>query len=730
VTRRKVALRTRLFYLAAAGFLPLAVMSGVGLLALVHQQRTLAERAEIGISRALSTAVDAELSRSLAVLEAIATATILDSGDLARYRELAQRVAETRPQWRAVILHDAQGRMVLNTTYPPGAALPQTAERETVDFVLREHRPAIGTLARGQEGMYSFGLRVPVVRQGELRYVLSAVLAPDGIREIINRQRVPSDWVVSVFDAKDQRVARTRQHEEFLAGPPAPGLKALMDARGSEGVALTATLEGETNYVAFTRSPVTGWTVAIGIPPSYVDAAGRRSLFVYGGGLLLSSALALLAALLVGRGIARPMAELDAAARALGRREGLKLPNTRINEVRQVADSLAVAADERARGEAERDQLLTRERQARAIAEEANRSKDEFLAMLGHELRNPLGAIANASQLLGAPDEESRAHARAVITRQVQHLARMTDDLLDAARAMTGKIVLQRQPLDLAEAAARALSTLRAAGRTGQRRLAQQLEAVWIDADPTRVEQILGNLLGNALKFTPEGGSITVTVAREGDNAVLQVADTGIGMPAELTARAFEPFVQGERPLDRSFGGLGIGLTLVRRLAELHGGSADARSDGAGRGSVFSVRLPAVLAPSMTRVRPDGKAAAAARDILVVEDNDDARETLRRMLEIEGHRVRVAADGVAGLEAVRAAVPEIALIDVGLPKMDGYELARCIRAEFDGPRRPYLVAVTGYGLPEDRNRTREAGFDLHLVKPVDAATLADVLQRH
>jgi CheY-like chemotaxis protein len=305
----------------------------------------------------------------------------------------------------------------------------------------------------------------------------------------------------------------------------------------------------------------------------------------------------------------------------------------------------------------------------------------------------------------------------------------MSDDLLDAARAMTGKIVLQRQPLDLAEAAARALSTMHAAGRTGQRRLAQQLEPVWIDADPTRIEQILGNLLGNALKFTPEGGTITVTVAREGDDAVLHVADTGIGMPAELAARVFEPFVQGERPLDRSHGGLGIGLTLVRRIAELHGGSASAKSEGPGRGSVFGVRLPAAHAPSLSRVRAGAKAAAVARDVLVVEDNDDARETLRRLLELEGHRVRVAADGLSGLEAVRAAAPEIALIDVGLPKMDGYELARRIREEFAGPRRPYLVAVTGYGLPEDRNRTREAGFDLHLVKPVDAATLADVLER-
>ncbi|HYR34868.1 MAG TPA: ATP-binding protein [Burkholderiales bacterium] len=726
----KVALRTRLFYLAAAVFLPLAVMSGIGLLALVHQQRQQAQRAAIEVTRALSTAVDGELQRSISALQVLASAPSLELGEMARFYQVIAKALETNPTWLTVILADLSGRQVLNARYALNVALPALVEPQSFGLAVRTGRPVVGYLARGGTD-FAVPVRVPVVRNGELRYVLTAAVKPDGIRDVLNRQRVPSDWVVSVFDGKGQRVARSRP-PEALGGQPAPGLKAMMDQQASEGVTLTQTIEGDMTYSAFTRSPLTEWTVAIGVPPSYVDRGTLRALFVYGGGILLSVGLAVLAALVVGRGIARPMAELSETARALGRREPLRPPDTPIAEIRQVADSLAVAADERARGEAEREQLLERERQARAIAEEANRSKDEFLAMLGHELRNPLGAIANAAQLLGAADEESRAQARAVIGRQVQHLARMTDDLLDAARAMTGKIVLQRQSLDLAEAAARAISTLRAAGRTGRRRLVQQLEPVWVDADPTRIEQVLGNLLGNALKFTPEGGTITVSVARRGDEAVLRVSDTGIGMAAELTARVFEPFVQGERPLDRYSGGLGIGLTLVRRLAELHGGSAEAQSDGPGHGSMFTVRLPAAEAPSMRRASQRAKASPAARDVLVVEDNDDARETLRRMLELEGHRVRVAADGLSGLEAVRAAAPEIALIDIGLPKMDGYELARHIRKEFGasstGAGRPYLVAITGYGLPDDRAKTRAAGFDLHLVKPVDAATLATVLQ--
>src|SRR3954463_9580083 len=242
VKTRRVSLRSRLLYLAAAAFLPLAVVSGISLLALVHQQREQAERAGIEITRALSTAVDAELSRSFAALDAIGTSTLLDAGDLKRFHDRALRVIDTRSQWRAVLLHDRAGRMILNTAYPPGTPLPQTAEGRSIAYVLSEVKPAIGTLARGPQGQYSFGLRVPVMRDGELRYVLSAVLSPDGIREVLNRQRVPSDWVISVFDAKNQRIARSRQHEEFLGGPPAAGLLAAMQEHVNEGWTFTPTI--------------------------------------------------------------------------------------------------------------------------------------------------------------------------------------------------------------------------------------------------------------------------------------------------------------------------------------------------------------------------------------------------------------------------------------------------------------------------------------------------------
>ena len=724
--KRSVPLRRRLVLLTAAAIVPLAVVAAIALFALTHEQRRQAEHSGIEITRALSTAVDAELQRSTSVLEAIATATLLDQADLSRYHQLLARVVTTRPNWSSIIVHDARGEIVLDTARPFGASVPGTAEPESLQRVMRERRSAVGSLARGYQGAWAFPVRVPVLRDGQLRYVLTAVVRPDGIVEVVTRQKLPPDWVVSVFDSRLQRVARSRQHAESLGKPPSPSLAAMIEHGKVEGSGLTEALEGDRIYTAYSRSQRTGWAVAIGIPASAVDAAGRRSLAVYGGGLLLSLALGALAALAIARSITRPIGELRAAAQALGRRESVVPPSTDIHEIRQVSDSLTASGDERARSDAEREQLLVREKQARALAETANRSKDEFLAMLGHELRNPLGAIANARRLLEDPrsDADAVAQAKAIIARQVDHLSRMTDDLLDAARAMTGKIVLQRQPLELAQAASHVIDA-----RRPSQKVVRMLEPAWISADPTRIEQIIGNLLSNAMKYTPGAGTITVSVRREGRDAVLRIADDGAGMPAELVERVFEPFVQGERSLDRSYGGLGIGLTVVRRLAELHGGSARAQSAGPGRGSLFTVTLPSIAAPQPPAARRAEPRDNTGRRILVVEDNEDARETLRRLLELDGHHVRTVADGEAGLEALAAEMPEFALVDIGLPGIDGFEVARRVRASAGSGERPVLVAVTGYGMPEDRNRSLAAGFDFHLVKPVDAAVLGEILRR-
>jgi PAS domain S-box-containing protein len=360
-------------------------------------------------------------------------------------------------------------------------------------------------------------------------------------------------------------------------------------------------------------------------------------------------------------------------------------------------------------------------------AAEANRAKDEFLATLSHELRNPLGAIANAVAALErrAAQEPAAARLRQIIHRQTHHLARLVDDLLDVARATAGKIALNRQPIDLGEVAAACVRSLRDSGRGRDHRLTFRVESVIVNADATRLAQVVTNMLENAIKFTPPRGSVDIDVLREGQDAVLRVSDTGIGIPPELLSRVFELFAQAEQPMDRSAGGLGIGLTLSRRLVEMHGGTIVASSEGEGRGAQFTVRLPvevgrAPLPPSPTA------GADQSRRILIVEDNDDARESLRLLLESLGHDVIEASEGRLGVALALEECPDVILVDLGLPGLDGYEVARALRSSAIGETAA-LIAVTGYGQADDRRRSKEAGFDAHLVKPVSQTLLSNLL---
>jgi signal transduction histidine kinase len=376
--------------------------------------------------------------------------------------------------------------------------------------------------------------------------------------------------------------------------------------------------------------------------------------------------------------------------------------------------------DERQRTSAELEQALVEERRARAQAEAANRAKDEFLAMLGHELRNPLGAIGNALRVVERLPAASADHkaARDIISRQTAHLAKIVDDLLDVGRVVSGRLQLRRNLVDLAQATAAAVATARAAEAQGRHGWKLELAPVLVSADPTRIDQVLANLIGNAAKFTPAGGEIRLRVRHDGEEAVLTVEDTGPGVAPGLLPHVFEPF---SRDPERSAeGGLGLGLALVKRLVELHGGSAVAENT-APSGARFTVRLPAIpepepLARGAARPLPAPRPARQAR-VLIVEDNDDARVTLQRILQADGHLVSAARDARAGLEAAIAGSPNIAVVDIGLPGMDGYQFARALRERLGSGIR--LVALTGYGSALDRRRSSEAGFDAHLTKPVD-----------
>ena len=370
-------------------------------------------------------------------------------------------------------------------------------------------------------------------------------------------------------------------------------------------------------------------------------------------------------------------------------------------------------------------QRFQQERTARQEAEASSRTKDEFLAMLGHELRNPLAAIGSAIAVLnrlGGGDERSM-HSREVITRQVAHLRELMDDLLDVGRVMTGKIILSPKVVDLSELARRSWAVLESTGMFTQHKVRLETEPVGVKADEIRMAQVIDNLITNAVKYTPAGGSVMVAVLCEGDDAVIRVADTGIGISPALLPRIFDLFVQGELTRDRAKGGLGIGLTLVKRLVEMHGGSVGACSEGPGRGSAFTVRLPRLAVPAETVATvPIRTAAGGARRVLLVEDSADVRRMLRLRLELDGHEVHETEDGITGLAEALGLQPDVAVIDIGLPGLDGWELARRLRAAETG-RRMILVAISGYGQLEDQQLSRGAGFDVHLVKPVDLDTL-------
>lgn len=388
----------------------------------------------------------------------------------------------------------------------------------------------------------------------------------------------------------------------------------------------------------------------------------------------------------------------------------------------------------RLRGFAKVTRDLTDRKRVEALEEAEGRTR-AFLAMLAHELRNPLAPIRNALGVLQmSPQTESLTDwSRSIIERQVTHLTRLVDDLLDVSRITSNKVTLQKERVDLVELVGDAIEVSRPLIESHEHTLevGASAEPLWVEGDPTRLSQVVLNLLNNSAKYTPPGGHIWLTVEREDGQAVLRVRDTGVGISADLLPKVFDLFVQGDRSLDRSDGGLGIGLTLVRQLVELHGGAVQALSPGSNRGTEVIVRLP-LLASESPPASPSrshelgGAAPTRPRRILIVDDNSDAMQTLHVLLELWGHKVRSAQDGPAALAAAAELQPEIVLLDLGLPGMSGLEVAPRLRA-LPGLRDVKIVAVTGYGQEEDRRRTREAGFDHHLTKPVDPDLLRKLI---
>jgi PAS domain S-box-containing protein len=838
-----VKLRSQLVFLTLVALMPVAILAILLGAFLIQQQRDTFRRGAEERTLALLTAVDAELRGSIDAVVTLSQAASLDEGDVQLFGRTATRVLKSHPQWININLAMPDRQRVLDLLAAEGAPLPPITDDGEISELLQTRKPVIANLAPGPvSNRWNFAVRVPVIRDGTVTHILSAVVRPEPLTELVAAQNLPERWAAVVLDRNNRIVAGTLDPEKSRGQLASQSLRDAL-ARAPSGWFRGTTIEGVEVYTPYRTSQASGWTFAMAIPTQVVDATATRAIWIFGLTLAGVIVLAFGLARLVGRRIAEPIAALAAATDRLANGESVTIKeSSRLGELRSLETALRNAAggqaalrraeeqtrsivnhvldgiitiDERGTiesfnraaeklfgynapevigknvkllmpepyraghdgfignylrtGQAKiigvgrevvgqrkdgstfpmdlavsefrldekryftgivRD--ITERKSAEQELRDADRHKDEFLAMLSHELRNPLAALTTAAHVLrvAAPEDPTSAGAQGVIDRQTQHMVRLIEDLLDITRVRLGKLSLKREPVNLGDLVSEVTQSKRkAVGLSGRAAVKVDASSVWVDGDRARLEQIYLNLLDNALKFTPASGAIQVSVRQDGPEAVLSVADNGKGIRAEVLPAIFELFVQGEQNLGRTQGGLGLGLALVRRLAELHGGKASAASGGVGQGATFTVSLPAIAAPSKLR-RPGAPRRRLAKPkplkVLVVEDSQDARQMLRAGLAMQGHDVHEAASGAAALAAAAEVHPEVVLLDIGLPDIDGYEVAQRLRAEAGG-RSIVLVAVSGYGRDEDRGRAREAGFDAHVVKPADAEEIADVI---
>ncbi|MRG91405.1 ATP-binding protein [Polyangium spumosum] len=713
-------IRSHLLLLAFGVILPVAGFSGYLTARLVeHEQQTFAQ-GSIERLRSTMSAVDAQVQGQITALHALGSLKALEEGDLEAYHEEAVRVLGSQPAWMNVVLVLPDGALVDNAVAPSALKKQRyVVDTEVATRAAGTRAPAIGSMVESpslqKRGVY---VGVPVMYGEQVRYVLLAFIKPEFFLTPIEKQRIDPGWVSGLVDSHGTFIARVPALEREKVGP---AFWAAVQ-RAPEGWYRGPTTEGRDSYTAHITSGFTKWSIGLGIPAEEVLGDARSTGWAMGGGILGSLALAFLLALWLGRRVSRPIVALARAAPGIA--TGTALDPRGLERVAEVR-TVALALNEAAVAVRERQALLEREKRA---LQEGDRAKDEFIAMMSHELRNPLAALTSASQLLDMVDPQHPAskHAREVIKRQTKHTARLVEDLLDVSRIVMGKAHLQPELMNLADAASSVVQTWRSSGRFEHHHVTLHAEPVWIRADRSRVEQILSNLLDNALKFSPKGSEVKVRVDGDDAGARLEVADQGPGLPAEMREHVFDLFVQGAQGLARKSGGMGIGLALVKKLAELQGGSVAAASPGDDRGAVFTVRFPSVPAPATAVVSTRAPKVITPRRILLIDDNDDLRRTLAASLSLQGHEVREAADGRAGLELAGGAALDVAIVDLGLPEIDGYEVARRLRAQ-GSTSRIGLVALTGYGQLEDKRKAIEAGFDEHLTKPVDPDALEEAI---
>ena len=720
-------LRSALLLLAVASAAPLLIQSVLSVGYIYQRENQNIVNAAVARNRATLEAIDAELRGTIGVLRALSTSPALARGDYRAFHEESKVVLASQPAWQNIVLQRPDGQQLANSRLPWSEyPLGISTEQHALQAAVASGKPSISDLteARRLNNERGIAVRMPVVRNGRTVYVVSAIMRPAAFQQILANQRLPANWTSGLVGSDGRLIARV-PNTPLGRSASADYLNATKNA--DEGWYRGKTLEGVDTYTAFSRSRFTGWSIGYAIPADLLVGSSRDSATFLGIGILVSLASALAIGFWLTPRIARPIGALARASRQIGTNKDWQPARSGIDEVEQLGRALAESsASIYDRDEQLRKSRTELERQAGELREK-NANRTRFLALLSHELRNPLAPLRTGLALLKLhPDDALRATTEAMMDRQVTQLTRLIDDLLDVGRIERGQIELKRQPTSLLAVlrhSVEAVTPFVAARRHELRTIVPDHE-VWVDGDSARLEQVVGNLLTNAAKYTPPGGQIELQIATSTDQAVLTVSDTGTGFSAEDAERIFEMFTRLPSREGHDGGGLGIGLSLAKGLVQLHDGKLTAASDGIGKGAVFTLRLP-LLADSIIDGDSEDQAMAGSgqgKRVLVADDNVDAAQTLADFLRLQGFDVLVAHDGEQAMETLRNARPAVAFLDLNMPAADGFQVATRFRSERWGMSIG-LVALTGMGQQVDLAATREAGFDAHLVKPADANSI-------
>jgi signal transduction histidine kinase len=590
--------RTYLIWMAAAILVPVTVIASAGLSKLLQSERESRFRGVQETGRAGALTIDREIAVAEASLRGIVNSEALRRGDFAQLHREASAMDRGTP-WAWTVLMDGSGKPLFNTLIPWGEPLPAYSARWVSETYQGQKTRVSGYFVGLVSRRPNISVDVPVPRTLGQPFVVSRIFDASHFSRVFADKAIGPGWVITIFDANGISIARNRSAEELVGKPVRPELYQA-SRRQPNGILRHTTHDGIDVYSVYTRAPLSGWTLAIGVPASEIEGPARAATVVTALALLGAMGLAIGIALFLAKRLSVSLDQARMAAQALAGGAALTTAPTMVTEVDMLLDGLRHTSADLARERAarqrlqdERETLLRSEQDARRQAEAQSNAKDVFLAMLGHELRNPLAAIAGAVQVLDLPGvkPELAAHAREISRRQVRHLTRIVDDLLDVRRILSGKVNLQRRRIDAGALLRQCCETRRLAD-AGAHAWETDVGELWIDADPTRLEQIIDNLLHNAIKYTPPGGAISMRAHAAGGEAVIEIADTGVGIDAETLPMIFDALVQGPTGIDRAQGGLGLGLALVRELTLLHGGSVGAHSEGPGKGSTFTLRLP------------------------------------------------------------------------------------------------------------------------------------------